>query len=81
MPDIKGLKIELTQTSENLPLPTGRQARPSLPSGPEALWAGGQRGVIPPFGKGRWGGILQINVVIIVRLLINDDRYPTLSNP
>jgi len=26
---------------------------PSLPSGPEALWAGGQRGVIPPFCKGR----------------------------
>jgi hypothetical protein len=24
--------------------------RPSLPSGPEALWAGGQRGGIPPFG-------------------------------
>jgi hypothetical protein len=32
---------------------------PSLPSGPEALWAGGQRGGIPPFGKGRWGGILK----------------------
>ena len=37
-----------------------------------------QRGVIPPFsmfslpkvGKGRLGGILQINVVIIMRLLI-----------
>ena len=24
---------------------------PSLPSGPEALWAGGQRGGIPPFCK------------------------------
>jgi hypothetical protein len=35
--------IDWTQFSENLP-------RPSLPSGPEALWAGGQRGVIPPFG-------------------------------
>jgi len=42
---------------ENLPLPTGRQANPSLPSGPEALWAGGQRGGIPPFCKGREGGI------------------------
>ena len=31
--------------------------RPSFPSGPEALWAGGQRGVIPPFDKGRSGGI------------------------
>jgi len=30
---------------------------PSFPSGPEALWAGGQRGGIPPFGKGREGGI------------------------
>ena len=42
---IKGLKIELTQTSENLPS--------------------------PPFGKGRWERILQINVVIIVRLFIS----------
>jgi hypothetical protein len=29
-----------------------------------------QRGVIPPFGKGRVGGILRMNVVIIMRLLI-----------
>jgi hypothetical protein len=29
-----------------------------------------QRGVIPPFGKGRCGGILQINVFIIMRPLI-----------
>jgi len=54
---------------------------PSLPSGPgsapeglmprrEALWAGGQRGVLPPLGKGRLGGILQIDVVTILRLLI-----------
>jgi len=51
---------------------------PFLPSGPEALWAGGQRGVIPPLGifflpkagKGRSGGILQIDVVTILKLLI-----------
>ena len=60
--------IEKTYCCENLPLPTGRQANPSLPSGPEVLWAGGQRGGIPPFclrpravsdpeGKGREGGI------------------------
>jgi hypothetical protein len=44
----------------------------------EALWAGGQRGVIPPLGvfslpeagKGRLGGILEIDVVTILRLLI-----------
>jgi len=36
--------IEKTYRYENLPLPTGRQAYPCLPSGPEALWAGGQRG-------------------------------------
>jgi hypothetical protein len=30
-----------------------------------------QRGVIPPFGKGRLGGILQINAVVIMKLLIN----------
>jgi len=29
-----------------------------------------QRGVIPPFRKGRLGGIVQINAVIIMRLLI-----------
>jgi hypothetical protein len=29
-----------------------------------------QRGVIPPFAKGRSGGILQINVFTIMRLLI-----------
>ncbi len=29
-----------------------------------------QRGVIPPFSKGRLGGILQINVFIIMRPLI-----------
>jgi len=29
-----------------------------------------KRGIIPPFGKGRSGGILQINVVTIIRLLI-----------
>jgi hypothetical protein len=82
MPDIKGLKIELTLTSENLPpafaeAATRRQVAPLC-----------QRGVIPPFGifslpkagKGRWGGILRINVIIIVRLFINDDRYPTASN-
>ena len=34
-----------------------RQGRPSPP-----LF---QRGVLPPFSKGRLGGILQINVVII----------------
>jgi hypothetical protein len=34
-PDLIGMKIS---------------PRPSLPSRPEALWAGGQRGVIPPFG-------------------------------
>ena len=33
--------------------------RPSLP-----------RGIIPPFGKGRLGGILKINVLIILRLLM-----------
>jgi hypothetical protein len=51
--------IEKTYCSENLPpafVPHGRDfaqaGRPSLPSGPEALWAGGQRGVIPPFVKG-----------------------------
>jgi hypothetical protein len=30
-----------------------------------------KRGIIPPFGKGRAGGILLINVVFILRLLIN----------
>jgi hypothetical protein len=35
--------------------------RPSFP----------KRGIVPPFGKGRSGGILQINVLIILRLLIN----------
>jgi len=29
-----------------------------------------KEGIIPPFGKGRIGGILQNNVVIILRLLI-----------
>jgi len=29
-----------------------------------------KRGIIPPFGKGRVGGILQNNAVIILRLLI-----------
>ena len=29
-----------------------------------------KEGYIPPFGKGRIGGILQINVFIILRLLI-----------
>jgi len=48
---------------ENLPLPlfaclkTGK----GLP----------KRGIVPPFGKGRSGGILLINVAIIIRLLIN----------
>ena len=36
--------------------------RPSFP----------MRGIIPPFGKGRLGGILQINVFIIMRLLITN---------
>jgi len=31
-----------------------------------------QRGVIPPFGKGRSGGILEINVFTIMRPLITD---------
>ena len=36
-----------------------------------------QRGVIPPFGKGRLGGILQINVVIINYETANNWReYP-----
>jgi len=30
-----------------------------------------KRGIIPPFGKGRGGGISLINVVFILRLLIN----------
>jgi len=30
-----------------------------------------KRGIVPPFGKGRSGGILLINVAIIIRLLIN----------
>ena len=60
MPDIKGLKIELTQTSENLP-PAFAEAASRRQVAPLC-----QRGVIPPFGKGRWGGILQINLVIIV---------------
>ena len=30
-----------------------------------------KRGFIPPFGKGRLGGILQINVLIIMSLLIS----------
>jgi len=67
--------IEKTYCSENLPPRLRRPARrtsslagesglaqaghPSLPSGPEALWAGGQRGVIPPFCKGRGGGIIR----------------------
>jgi hypothetical protein len=42
--------IEKIYFCENLP-------QPPLPSGPEALWAGGQRGGIPPFCKGREGGI------------------------
>ncbi len=29
-----------------------------------------KRGFIPPFGKGRLGGILQINVLVIRKLLI-----------
>jgi len=29
-----------------------------------------KEGIIPPFGKGRIGGILQNNVVIILRLLV-----------
>jgi len=43
---IKESIVEKTYPSENLPLPTGRQAHPSLP----------KRG-IPPFSKGRSGGI------------------------
>ncbi|MBI5755670.1 MAG: TatD family hydrolase [Nitrospirae bacterium] len=36
-----------------------------------------KRGIIPPFGKGRLGGILQRNVVIILRLLISgSDNAP-----
>ena len=34
-----------------------------------------QRGVIPPFEKGRLGGILQINALIIIRLLIYRDFW------
>jgi hypothetical protein len=36
-----------------------------------------QRGVIPPLGKGRIGGILQMDVVTILRTLINPK---TMSN-
>ena len=81
MLDIKSLKIELTHTSENLP-PAFAEAASRRQVAP--LW---QRGVIPPFGvfflleagKGRSGGILQINAIIIVRLSINCDGYPTAS--
>jgi hypothetical protein len=60
MPDNNGLKIELTQTSENLP-PAFAEAASRRQVAPLC-----QRGVIPPFGvfflleagKGRWGGIL-----------------------
>ena len=31
-----------------------------------------QRGVIPPFGKGRLGGILQINVFTVMKPLIKE---------
>jgi len=34
-----------------------------------------QRGVIPPFGKGRVGGILFMNGVIIMKLLISEVAY------
>ena len=74
MPDIKGLKIELTQTSENLP-PAFAEAASRRQVAPLC-----QRGVIPPFGKGRWGGIFRINVFVIMRLFINDDRHPTASD-
>ncbi len=51
---IKGLKIELTQSLENLPS--------------------------PPLGRGRLGGILQINSVIIMRLLISiNNHYPSIK--
>jgi hypothetical protein len=33
-----------------------------------------ERGITPPFGKGREGGFLQNNVVIILRLLIKGKR-------
>jgi hypothetical protein len=32
-----------------------------------------KRGIIPPFGKGRLGGILQSDAVIIPRLSINEN--------
>jgi hypothetical protein len=33
-----------------------------------------KRGIIPPFGKGRLGGILQMDLFIILRLLIRIKR-------
>jgi hypothetical protein len=43
--------------------------RPSLP----------KRGIIPPFGKGRLGGILKINVLTILRLFISNRSMGLLS--
>ena len=60
---IKDIKIELTFI-KNLPSPLFAKEGHYTPLHPS------QEGIIPPFGKGRVGGILQNNVVIILRLLI-----------
>jgi len=51
----------------------GGEAEPggvNLRGGGEAGGVNPKRGIIPPLGKGRLGGILQINVIIIMRPLI-----------
>ena len=54
--------IKKTYCSENLPpafaeAASRRQVAPHCPPGQRPSWAGGQRGVIPLFRKGREGGI------------------------
>jgi len=54
--------IEKTHSSENLPLPTGRQALPSLPSGPGSAPASGsesppaRREGLMPRREALWAG-------------------------
>ncbi len=79
---IKGLKIELTQTLENLPSPLFA-LRARGPLGPAAKEGIPPLGGLSPAqaGQRELGRILQINVVTIFRILIAPFRsQPTMEN-
>jgi len=73
--NIKGLTIELTQALGNLPLPTGRPLfalRARSPMGRRPKRGNSSlRQSLPAGRQGRLGGILEINLVTILRRFHN----------